>query len=32
MIEFIAGCVLGFVGAALAITIGMVLKERRWEQ
>jgi len=29
MIEFIAGCLLGFVGAALAITIGMVLKERQ---
>jgi len=29
MIEFIAGCVLGFVGAALAITIGMVIRERQ---
>jgi len=29
MIEFIAGCVLGFVGAAVAITVGMVLRERQ---
>ena len=29
MIEFIAGCVLGFVGAVLAITVGMVLRERQ---
>ena len=32
MFEFIAGCVVGFVGATIAITVGMVLKERRWER
>ena len=29
MFEFIAGCVVGFVGAVLAITFGMVLRERQ---
>ncbi|CAB4158388.1 hypothetical protein UFOVP698_8 [uncultured Caudovirales phage] len=31
MFEFIAGCIGGFVAATIAITVGMVLKERRWE-
>jgi len=31
MFEFIAGCIIGFIAAALAITVGMVLQERRWK-
>jgi hypothetical protein len=29
MFEFIAGCVVGFVGATIAIVVGMVLRERQ---
>jgi len=32
MIEFIAGCLLGFVGATIAIAVGMVLRERQLKQ
>lgn len=32
MFEFIAGCITGFIMATIAITVGMVLKERRWER
>ena len=31
MFEFIAGCVVGFVGATIAIVVGMVLERKRWE-
>ena len=32
MFEFIAGCIIGFIMSTIAITVGMVLKERRWER
>jgi hypothetical protein len=31
MIEFIAGCVLGFMTATVAIVVGMALEQRRWK-
>jgi high-affinity Fe2+/Pb2+ permease len=31
MFEFIAGCLLGFIAATVAIVVGMILKERQWK-
>ena len=31
MLEFIAGCVVGFVVAIITMTVGMVLERKRWE-